>query len=111
MLRGTSSAFVFERIEWLDFAVFKNEKRMFGAALANLHSRLRLLKGWLPNGNAKRATCFSSELLVITCMVEIKKLGRREGLESEIRERWKGSVINLGDHHSEHPGSIYRIKM
>jgi hypothetical protein len=44
-------------------------------------------------------------------MVEIKKLGRREGLESEIRERWKGSVINLGDHHSEHPGSIYRIKM
>ena len=75
MLCGTTSSdFAFERIEWLEFGVFKNEKRMFGAAVASLRRRLRLLNGWLPNGNAKSATCFSSsELLVITCMVRERK--------------------------------------
>jgi hypothetical protein len=58
--------------------VFKNEKRKFGAAVASLRSRLRLLNRWLPNGNAKRATCFSSSaLLVITCMVRHRETCKR----------------------------------
>jgi len=73
MLCGTSSSAVdFDKSERVDFAVFKNEKRTFGAALANLRSRLRRVSGWLPNGNAKKATCFcSSEPLVADMVVKI----------------------------------------
>ena len=57
MLGKISSGFAVEKSEWLDFCVFKNEKLTFGAAFANLRTRVKRDKAWLPNENANTATC------------------------------------------------------